>query len=88
LAPARIMVRVCEGRHGGISIEYRGRALGWKQIAAPLKPPPRAEAAGARVAVAIAKRKWAPPVDHPWREAARRAVQQKAQREVARAPLA
>ena len=87
-APARSKVLVCEGRHGGISIEYRGRALGWKQIAAPLKPPPRAEAASARVAVAIAKRKWAPPADHPWREAARRAVQQKALREVARAPLA
>jgi len=86
-APARSKVLVCEGRHGGIRIEYRGRALGWEQIAAPLKPPPRAEAAGARVAVAIAKRKWAPPADHPWREAARRAVQQKALREVARAPL-
>jgi hypothetical protein len=87
-APARSKVLVCEGRHGGISIEYRGRALGWKQIAAPLKPPPRAEAVGARVAVAIAKRKWVPPADHPWREAGRRAVQQKALREVARAPLA
>ena len=87
-APARSKVLVCEGRHGGIRIEYRGRALGWKQIAAPLQPAPRAEAAGARVAVAIAKRKWAPPADQPWREAARRAVQQKAQREGARAPLA
>ena len=87
-APARSKVLVCEGRHGGISIEYRGRALGWKQIAAPLKPPPRAEAVGARVAVGNAKRKWVPPADHPWREAARHAVQQKALREVARAPLA
>src|SRR6202162_4176597 len=87
-APARSKVLVCEGRHGGIRIEYRGRALGWKQIAAPLKPPPRAEAVGARVAGAIAKRKWVPPADHPWREAARRAEQQKAVREVARAPLA
>jgi hypothetical protein len=67
-APARSKVLVCEGRHGGIRIEYRGRALGWKQIAAPLKPPPRVEALGARVAVAIAKRKWVPPADHPWRE--------------------
>jgi hypothetical protein len=87
-APARSKVLVCEGRHGGISIEYRGRALGWKQIAEPLKPPPRAEAVGARVAAAIAKRKWVPAADHPWREAGRRAVQQKALREVARAPLA
>ncbi len=84
-APARSKVLVCEGRHGGIRIEYRGRALGWKEIAAPLKPPPRAEAVGARVAVAIAKRKWVPPADHPWRQAAR---SKKALREVARAALA
>ena len=87
-APARSKVLVCEGRHGDISIEYRGGVLGWKPIAAPLKPPPRAEAVGARVAVANAKRKWVPAADHPWREAGRRAVQQKALREVARAPLA
>jgi hypothetical protein len=47
-APARSKVLVCEGRHGGIRIEYRGRALGWKQIAAPLKPAPRAEAVRTR----------------------------------------
>jgi transposase len=87
-APARSKVLVCEGRHGDMRIEYRGRALVWKQIATPLKPPPRAEAVGARVAVAIAKRKWVPPADHPWREAARRVVQQKALRGPARAPLA
>ena len=86
-APARSKVLVCEGRHGGISIEYRGRVLGWKQIAAPLKPPPRAEAVGARVAVAIGKRKWVPPADHPWREKARRTVQQKALQDAAGAPL-
>src|SRR5262250_3331061 len=78
--PARSKVLVCEGRYGGIGIEYRGRALGWKQIAAPLKPPPRA--VGARVAVAFAKRKWMPPADHPWREP-RRVMQQKELREVA-----
>jgi hypothetical protein len=73
----RSKVLVCEGRHGGIGIEYRGRALGWNQIAAPLKPAPRAEAVGARVPVAIAKRKWVPPANHPWHEPARRTVQQK-----------
>jgi hypothetical protein len=86
--PARSKVLVCEGRHGGICIEYRGRALGWKQIAAPLKPPPRAEAVGARVPVAIAKRKWVPPANHPWHEPARRTVEQKELRRVARASLA
>ena len=85
--PARSKVLVCEGRHGGISIEYRGRALGCKQIAAPLKPPPRAEAV-TRVPVAIAKRKWVPPANHPWHEPARRIVQQKELRRVARASLA
>jgi len=83
--PARSKVLVCEGRYGGIGIEYRGRALGWKQIAAPLKPLPRA--VGARVAVAFAKRKWMPPADHPWREP-RRVMQQKELREVAQASLA
>src|SRR5215470_1844435 len=70
--PARSKVLVCEGRYGDIRIEYRGRALGWKQIAAPLKPPPRAEAVRARVPVAIVKRKWVPPANHPWHEPARR----------------
>jgi len=83
-APARNKVLVCEGRHSGICIEYRGRALGWKQIAAPLKAPPRAEAVGTRVAVAIAKRKWVPPADHPWREPRR----VRPPKEVARASLA
>jgi len=86
--PAQSKVLVCEGRHGGICIEYRGRALGWKQIAAPLKPPPRAEAVGARVPVAIAKRKWVPPANHPWHEPARRTMQQKELRGMARAWLA
>src|SRR5215472_3226156 len=83
--PARSKVLVWEGRYGGIGIEYRGRALGWKQIAAPLKPLPRA--VGARVAVAFGKRKWVPPADHPWREP-RRVTQQKELREVAPASLA
>src|SRR5438309_4793259 len=30
-APARGQVLVCEGRHGGIEIEYRGRALRWQE---------------------------------------------------------
>src|SRR6202142_4034523 len=86
--PARSKVLVCEGRRGGICIEYRGRALGCKQIAAPLKPPPRAVGVGAQVPVAIAKRKWVPPANHPWHEPARRTVQQKELRRVARASLA
>ncbi|MGC2331253.1 MAG: hypothetical protein WA581_07355 [Candidatus Acidiferrales bacterium] len=88
-APAQSKVLVCEGRQGGIGIEYRGRALGWKEIAAPVKPQPMAERVGARVAVAVAKRKTVPAVDHPWRVAARREAQQKALREsMTRPPLA
>jgi hypothetical protein len=40
---------------------------------------------GAQVPVAIAKRKWVPPANHPWHEPARRTVQQKELRRVARA---
>ncbi len=29
---------VCEGRHGSITIEYRGRALECREIAAPARP--------------------------------------------------
>jgi hypothetical protein len=37
-APAQGKVLVCEGRHGSMAIEYRGRALRWQQIPAPIRP--------------------------------------------------
>jgi hypothetical protein len=37
------------------------------------------------VPIAWGKRKWTPPLDHPWHEAARRGAQQKALREAAAA---
>src|SRR6266404_1752263 len=37
-APAQDKVLVCEGRHGNIAIEYRGRALRWQEIPAPRRP--------------------------------------------------
>src|SRR6516225_7161925 len=37
-APARSKVLVCEGRYGGLAIEYRGRPLRWREIVAPAKP--------------------------------------------------
>jgi hypothetical protein len=80
-APAQSKVLVCEGRHGGLAIEYRGQALRWKEIAAPLKPAPAAETPSRRMASPMVKRKWVPPEDHPWRQAARRAAQRKALRE-------
>ena len=78
--PRQRKVLVCEGRHGAVAIEYRGQALRWKEIPAPMKPAPMADAVG-RGLVAVAKRKWVPPTDHPWRQAARRAAQQKVLRE-------
>jgi transposase len=87
-APARSKVRVYESRHGRITIEYRGRVLPGREIPAPAQPrgldaapvrqPPR-------VPIAYGKRKWTPPLDHPWHEAARRGLRQKALREAAAA---
>ncbi|MGH9611065.1 MAG: ISNCY family transposase, partial [Bryobacteraceae bacterium] len=37
-APVQSKVLVCEGRHGAIAIEYRGRELRFREIAAPVKP--------------------------------------------------
>lgn len=81
-AVAQSKVLVCEGRHGSLAIEYRGQALGWKEIAAPVRPA-IAEPPGPRVRLAAAKRKWVPRENHPWREAARRAAQRKALQETA-----
>jgi transposase len=80
-ASAQNKVLVCEGRHGNIAIEYRGRTLRWQEIPAPAKP----RVAEAKPAVeratqpkpAQVQRKWVPPSNHPWREAARRGEQQR-----------
>ncbi len=82
--PAQDRVLVCEGRYGSLAIEYRGRAVRWQEIPAPAKP----SGAEAKPAVERAtepkppqvKRKWVPPSNHPWREAARRGVQQRARK--------
>src|SRR5256712_12514334 len=85
-APGQGKVLVCEGRYGRIAIEYQGRALRWQEIPAPTRPhglaaePPSDRK---RVPVSIVKRKWVPPADHPWREAARRGAQRKAFRQAA-----
>jgi transposase len=80
-AAAQDKVLVCEGRHGDIAIEYRGRALRWQEIPAPRKPieikrklagKPATEPKPPQV-----QRKWVPPSNHPWREAARRGEQQR-----------
>ena len=73
-APSQSKVLVCEGRHGNLAIEYRGRALRWQEIPAPRRPAvPEANA----VTTSCAKRKQVPPANHPWREAARRGLEER-----------
>ncbi len=89
-APAKGKVLVCEGRHGRIAIEYRGRALPWQEISAPARPRVlEATSTVEQVRTANAprvKRKWVPPADHPWRQAARREAQRQASKGVAPRP--
>lgn len=83
-APAKGTVLVCEGRHGNMTIEYRGRALRWEEISAPTRPgilDVSATNERHRVPTAFAKRKWVPAAHHPWRDAARRGAQKRALRE-------
>lgn len=81
-APARGKVVVGAWPEGRVDIEYRGHAVPWREIPAPVKPsvpeakPARAQAR--RPTAPRAKRKWVPPADHPWRQAARRAVEKQA----------
>ena len=70
-APASGKVKVCEGREGNLTIEYRGHALRWQEI-----QPPAQAAADSRITRALPRRspvkpKWVPPPDHPWRGAKR-----------------
>jgi len=91
-APVLSKVLVCEGRHGSLSLEYRGRALRCQQIAAPARLA-RVEAKRSelpRKAVAARVRRKA-PAHHPWKQAAREAALRKALRSDApseRPPLA
>ncbi len=82
-APARGQVVVCEGPEGRVEIEYRGRAVPWREIPAPARPSvPEARSAIERgTALTPAARrggKWVPPPDHPWRQAARREAERRA----------
>jgi transposase len=81
--PTQGKVLVCEGRHGQISIEYRGRALSCQEIPAPTKPSvPAAQEVHRGAKIALRKQQWVPPSHHPWREAFSQA-EQKRQRELA-----
>ena len=82
-APARSRVLVCEGRHGNITIEYRGRELDWREIPAPAKPCELDVKPAQKQRLSVPKQKWVPPTDHPWRQAVRRAMQKKESHRVA-----
>ena len=71
-APARAKVVVWEWPDGRVGIEYRGRAVRWREIAAPAKPrePQAAHRRSGTPTPTRAKGKWVPPADHPWRQAA------------------
>ena len=78
-APAHGRVLVCEWPEGRVDIEYRGRAVPWQEIPAPVRPRV-AEARSANPQATVPtpltrKRKWVPPANHPWRQAARRAAE-------------
>ena len=82
-APARAKVGVCEGREGSLAIEYRGRAVRWREIAVPVPPrvaelKPRSEAGTGP----IAKRKGVPPADHPRRQGAGRRAERGASEKI------
>jgi len=86
-APALSQVQVCESRHGQITIEYRGREVAFAEIAAPALPARRevnSSEAQRRAKLASMHRKAA--ADHPWKEAMRRAAEQKALRLAAAPP--
>jgi len=74
-APARGKVVVWEWPDGRVGIEYRGRAVRWREIAAPARPGVQEKRSTG--APTVAKRKWVPPANHPWRQAARRQMERK-----------
>jgi hypothetical protein len=81
-APARAKVVVGEGPEGRVEIEYRGRAVPWREIPAPARPSvPEARLVVKRAPLPtppLAQRKGVPPADHPWRQAARRERERRA----------
>lgn len=75
---AQSKVLVCEGRHEGIGIEYRGRALRFQAIAAPAPPAEMtAKTSEQRKAMAAGRRHKA-AANHPWKQAAREGALRKA----------
>ena len=65
-------------RDGQLSIEYRGRAVPWREIAGPAQAkasePTKTTKRPERPMGVAPKPKWVPAADHPWREAGRQAL--------------
>jgi len=85
-APARSKVLVCEGRHGNMTIEYRGRGLPFREIPTPVKALAEREGAIPRVPTVVKTRKWIPSANHPWNQAVRREMQKRAAKLASIAP--
>lgn len=88
-APAKSKV-VCEGRHGSIAIEYRGRALPWQEIPVPARPKGQETKSAVKRAAkpSLPRAKWVPSANPPLLQAARREVEQRARPGSGRAPAA
>src|SRR6202011_1939734 len=67
-APAKAKVMVCEWENGKLEIRYRGRAVAWDQIPAPV---PAREVKPAQAAPRRNKTV-TPKADHPWRHNSRK----------------
>jgi len=76
--PALSKVLVCEGRHGQLAIEYRGRALRFQEIPAPVRP--QGDASSVSPNVPHTRKK------SPWNRAVREKMQKRAARPGARRP--
>src|SRR4029077_10027261 len=77
-APAEGKVTVCEGRHGSITIAYRGRALPYHEISARARRNEYAvKVVGERASSQPVKRKCVPAANHPWRGTILRAQQKR-----------
>ena len=61
--PAKARVQVWEWEDGRLAIRYRGRPVASEEIAAPA-PAPMAKAGVA----GKPRKRWTPPVNHPWRK--------------------
>jgi len=67
--PTGGQVTVGEWEDGTIAIEYRGQAIPWQEIAAPVKPPRYADSP---VPAPPQRSKSVPAAEHPWRRQGRK----------------